>query len=73
MTIELDALRRRRAELERRIAELKGTHAALYTPGITLVPQQGPPPPQGIDQEVAQLEAAIVELDAEIITASKRR
>jgi hypothetical protein len=72
MTNELDALKERRGELERRVAELKGTQAALYTPGITLVPQASPPPPHEIDQEVAQLEAAIVELDAEIAAASKQ-
>lgn len=71
MTNDIEALKARRIELESRIAALKGTRAALYTPGITLVPQEGPPPPNEIDEQVAELEAAIVEIDAEIGAAAK--
>ena len=42
---------------------------ALYMPGITLIPQQGTLTTEA-DQQIEQLRAAIVEIDAKIATLS---
>jgi hypothetical protein len=42
---------------------------ALYMPGITLIPQQGTLTTEA-DQQIEQLRAAIVEIDAQIATLS---
>jgi hypothetical protein len=65
MTTELSALKLRRAELECQIAELEGTKGSLYTPGISLIPQEGVATNE-IDQQIEQLRAAIVEIDTAI-------
>jgi cell division protein FtsB len=67
MANELDALKARRAELERQIAALESLRMALYMPGITLVPQEGLPA-NDADQQLEQLRAAIVEIDTQIGT-----
>ena len=66
---EIDELKQRRAELERQIAALESDRSALYMPGITLVQQQGALPTEA-DQQIEQLRAAIVEIDAQIATLS---
>ena len=43
MADEIEALKARRAELERQIAALESTRMSLYMPGITLIPQEGLP------------------------------
>jgi hypothetical protein len=69
MTIALDNLKE--IELERQIAALKSTKNALYTPGITLVSGDHPATHE-FDQEIAQLESSILEIDAEISAASEQ-
>jgi hypothetical protein len=66
---EVEKLMKQRADLELRIAALENERVALYMPGITLVPQQGALP-TGADQEIEQLRAAIVEIDAQIASLS---
>jgi len=41
MADEIEALKARRAELERQIAALESTRMSLYMPGITVIPQEG--------------------------------
>ncbi|WP_324975853.1 hypothetical protein [Methyloceanibacter sp.] len=65
MMDELEALKARRAELERQIAELESLQTALYMPGITIVPQEGIPAADA-DQQLEHLRAAIVEIDTQI-------
>ena len=65
MTTELSSLKLKRAELQHQIAKLEGTRASLYTPGITLVPQEGPLPNE-IDEQIEQLRAALIEIDTAI-------
>ena len=43
MADEIEALKARRAELERQIAALESLQSSLYMPGITLIPQEGAP------------------------------
>ena len=69
MGSEVDELKQRRAELEHQIAALENDRIALYMPGITLVPQQGTLPTEA-DQQIEQLRAAIVEIDAQIAALS---
>jgi hypothetical protein len=69
MTITLGKLKERRLELEQRIAALKGTRSALSTPGITLVAGDHPAAHE-FDQEITELGSTILEIDAEISTAS---
>jgi hypothetical protein len=71
MTTALDALKERRVELERQIAHLRHTKNALYTPGITLIAGDHPAAHE-FDQEIAQLESSILEIDAEISAASEQ-
>ena len=65
MTTKLSSLKLKRVELQHQIAKLEGTRASLYTPGITLVPQEGPLPNE-IDQQIEQLRAALIEIDTAI-------
>lgn len=65
MNDEIEALKARRAELERQIAALESLQTALYMPGITLVPQEGIPADDA-DQQLAHLRAAIIEIDTQI-------
>jgi hypothetical protein len=67
MTNEIEALKARRAELEREIESLESTRVALYMPGITIVPQEGVPE-ENADQELARLKAAIIEIDTQLGT-----
>jgi hypothetical protein len=69
MNLELNTLKEERADLERQIAALEGSRSALYTPGITVVPQQGAVSSE-IDQQLEQLRAAIVEIDTKINAVS---
>ncbi len=69
MSSEVAKLMKQRADLELRIAALENERVALYMPGITLVPQQGTLP-TGAGQEIEQLRAAIVEIDAQIASLS---
>jgi hypothetical protein len=71
MTTARDNLKERRVELERQIAALKSTKNALYTPGITLVAGDHRAAHE-FDQEITQLEASILEIDAEIGAASEQ-
>ena len=64
---EIEALKARRAELERQIAELESLQTALYMPGITMVPPQGVADGDA-DQQLAHLRAAIIEIDTQIGT-----
>lgn len=70
MTTARDTLNERRVELERRIAALNSTRNALYTPGITLIAGDHLATHE-FDQEIAELEAFIREIDAEIGAASE--
>ena len=65
MANEIEALKARRAELERQIAALESTRIALYMPGITLIPQEGLPADDS-DQQLSHLRAAIVEIDTQL-------
>ncbi len=65
MMDELEALKARRAELERQIAELESLKTALYMPGITIVPQEGIPAAD-TNQQLEHLRAAIIEIDTQI-------
>jgi cell division protein FtsB len=65
MMDDLEALKARRAELERQIAELESLQTALYMPGITIVPQEGIPAAD-TNQQLEQLRAAIIEIDTQI-------
>ena len=65
MTTELSSLKLKRAELQHQIAQLEATRASLYTPGITLVPQEGPLPNE-IDEQIEQLRTALIEVDTAI-------
>ena len=67
MANEIEALKARRAELERQIAALESRRMALYMPGITLVPQEGLPADDS-DQQLSHLRAAIVEIDTQLGT-----
>ena len=69
-TTELKGLKLKRAELQHQIAQLEGARASLYSPGITLVPQEGPAPNE-IDQQIEQLRAALVEIDTAISAANE--
>ena len=71
MTTPRDNLKERRVELERQIAHLKSTKNALYTPGITLVAGDHRATHE-FDQEIAQLESSILEIDAKIGAASEQ-
>jgi hypothetical protein len=71
MTTALDTLKERRLELERQIAALKSTRNTLYTPGITLMAGDHPATHE-FDQEIAELEAFIREIDTAIGAASER-
>jgi len=63
MTDEIEALKARRAELEREIESLESTRVALYMPGVTIVPQEGLPE-EDANQQLARLRAAIIEIVA---------
>jgi prefoldin subunit 5 len=65
MMDELEALKARRAELQRQIAALESLQTALYMPGITIVPQEGISAAD-TDQQLEHLRAAIVEIDTQI-------
>ena len=65
MTDEIEALKARRAELEREIESLESTRVAFYMPGITLVPREGLPEDDA-DQQLARLKAAIIEIDTQL-------
>ena len=65
MTDEIEALKAKRAELERQIESLESTRVALYMPGITLVPPEGHPE-EDADQQLARLKAAIIEIDTQL-------
>ena len=65
MNDEIEALKARRAELERQIAALESLQTALYMPGITLIPQEGILADDA-DQQLAHLRAAIIEIDTQI-------
>ena len=67
MANEIEALKARRAELERQIAALESMRIALYMPGITLIPQEGLPA-DDVDQQLSHLRAAIVEIDTQLGT-----
>jgi hypothetical protein len=67
MADEIEALKARRAELERQIAALESTRVALYMPGITLIPQEGLPTDDS-DQQLSHLRAAIIEIDTQLGT-----
>jgi hypothetical protein len=62
---EIEALKTRRAELERQIAELGSLPTALYMPGITMVPPQDVSDGDA-DQQLAHLRAAIIEIDTRL-------
>jgi hypothetical protein len=63
-TDEIEA-KAKRAELERQIESLESRRVALYTPGITVVPQEGLPE-EDADQQLARLKAAIIEIDTQL-------
>jgi hypothetical protein len=67
MADEIEALKARRAELERQIAALESTRISLYMAGITLIPQEGLPADDS-DQQLSHLRAAIVEIDTQLGT-----
>jgi hypothetical protein len=73
MVDEVEALKARRAELERHIAALESNRIALYMPGITIVPQEGLPADDAADQQLAHLRAAIIEIDTQLGTLAARR
>ncbi len=66
MVDEVEALKARRAELERHIAALESDRVALYMPGVTMIPQEGLPADDAADQQLAHLRAAIVEIDTRL-------
>jgi hypothetical protein len=73
MTDQVEALKARRAELERQIAALESDRVALYMPGITIIPQEGLPCDDAADQQLAHLRAAIVEIDTQLGVFAERR
>jgi aquaporin Z len=66
------ALKAKRAELEREIESLESRRVALYMPGITIVPQEGLPE-EDADQQLARLKAAIIEIDTQLGTLATGR
>ena len=66
MTDEIEALKARRAELEREIESLESMRVALYIPGITIVPQEGLPAEENANQQLTRLKAAIIEIDTQL-------
>jgi hypothetical protein len=72
MVDEVEALKARRAELERQVATLESDRIALYMPGITLIPQEGLPADDAADQQLAHLRTAIVEIDTQLATFAAR-
>ena len=66
MTDEIEALKAKRAELEREIESLESMRVALYIPGITIVPQEGLPAEENANQQLARLKAAIIEIDTQL-------
>jgi hypothetical protein len=73
MVDEVEALKARRAELERQIAALESDRIALYMPGVTIVPQEGLPADDAADQQLAHLRAAIVEIDTQLGTLARSK
>jgi hypothetical protein len=72
MTDEIEALKARRAELEREIESLESTRVALYMPGVTIVPQEGLPE-EDANQQLARLRAAIIEIDTQLAALAAGR
>ena len=66
MTDEIEALKAKRAELEREIESLESMQVALYMPRITIVPQEGLPAEENANQQLARLKAAIIEIDTQL-------
>jgi len=66
MTDEIEALKAKRAELEREIESLESMRVALYIPGITIVPQEGLPAEENANQQLTRLKAAIIEIDTQL-------
>jgi hypothetical protein len=73
MTDEIEALKARRAELEREIESLESMQVALYMPGITIVPHKGLPAEENANQQLARLKAAIIEIDTQLGTLAAGR
>jgi len=65
-TQDSESLKERRAHLERMLRELTARRNDLYMPGLTLISGEAPPPPEQIELEIEELQAAIAEIDREL-------
>ena len=65
MTDEIEALKARRAELECEIESLESTRVALYMRDSPSSPQEGLPE-EDVNQQLARLKAAIIEIDTQL-------
>jgi hypothetical protein len=61
-----ESLKHKRARLERLLRELTARRNDLYMPGISLISREAPPPPEQIELEIEELQAAIAEIDEEV-------
>jgi hypothetical protein len=61
-----ESLKHKRAHLERLLRELTARRNDLYMPGISLISGEAPPPPEQIELEIEELQAAIAEIDEEL-------
>jgi len=64
-TQDSESLKERRAHLEGLLRELTAKRNDLYMPGVSLISQEAPPPPEQIELEIEELQAAIAEIDEE--------
>jgi hypothetical protein len=65
-TQDSESLKERRAHLEGLLRELTTKPNDLYMPGVSLISQEAPPPPEQIELEIEELQAAIAEIDEEL-------
>ena len=63
---DFEGLKERRAHLERMLRELTVRRDDLYMPGVSLISGEAPPPPEQIELEIEELQAAIAQIDQEL-------
>jgi hypothetical protein len=62
-TQDLESLKAKRAHLEGLLRELTARRNDLYFPGVSLISGEAPSPPEQIELEIEELQAAIAEID----------